>query len=195
MAARKNTNAIEIKLNGSTLNGSALNGIHAEAVLGTARTAEQQAELDTLRAKKAASQYTIPVPAAAPIDEPESEGEFIKRMIDSLPSGKRAIAAFVIPMIVSGFAGYGIGTLAAWAINSIAFLSSSLIMQWVVIVMALCLAAYTGFKIGQHLGGYILSGQIDKDLGAVKDTVFGWFKSKDPVIATAPVAAPVAVAA
>jgi hypothetical protein len=184
-----------------------INGVHANNALKAAPIVApttiselQQATLDVLRYEKAKAivdaaapkvEVKADVPVAPVTPEPaaanvgavvdETQGQFIQRMLDSLPSGKRAIASLAVSVLLSAGAGYGIGTIAGYAIVGVAALSGALLWQWVIFILAIALGAYVGMKIGQHVGNYILSGQIDKDAAACWDTVTGWFSSKDKV--------------
>jgi len=154
------------------------------------RTPEQQAEIDKLRAEKA---------KAAPTAEPQAEenlqvvhlnarllkgitalADILYPEDDGQPqfTWKRRLAAFFGSILLAGGAGYLIGQLAGYAMLGCYALTGSAFLMYTILFIALILAAYAGFKIGQHVGNYILSGQIDRDCVAMKDKVFGWFKSK-----------------
>lgn len=92
-----------------------------------------------------------------------------------LPSAKRVAVATFAVIALSGAAGYGIGTIAAYAMVGVMTLTGSTLLTYLILVVAMLLAAYVGFKIGEHVGNYILSGQIDRDIVAVKNKVTGWF--------------------
>lgn len=128
-------------------------------------TKAQQKVLDEMRAAK----NTKPVE--------ETAEDFLARMLDGMPSGKRTFAAFFVTVSMSFGTGYGIGTLAGYAITAIATLGGSVLWSYLLMILALMLSMYAGMKIGQHVGGYILSGQIDHDLIAAKNKVCGWFGS------------------
>lgn len=98
---------------------------------------------------------------------------------EDAPSWKRKLAALFATVVIAGGAGYGIGYLASMAIVGIAAMGGSVLWSFLIMISALILAGYIGAKIGQHVGGYILSGQIDRDVVAAKNKVFGWFK-RDP---------------
>lgn len=107
---------------------------------------------------------------------------------ENAPSWKRKLAAFFAVGVVAYGIGYGIGTLAGYAIAGIAALGGSVLWSYLIMITALIVSLYAGVKVGQYLGNYILSGQIDADIGAIKNKVTGWFKrdKKDaPQIAVA----------
>jgi len=133
------------------------------------RTPAQQAALDEMRAKREASEKL----AAEMVNDPSVLGESINAMLASMPSGKRALAAFFVPFTVSFGVGYGIGQLCQYAIGVIATYSTAAAWPIVVMILGAMLAIYAGFKIGQHLGGYIITGQIDRDVARAWNWVFG----------------------
>ena len=104
---------------------------------------------------------------------------------EGMPTWKRTLAAYFAAMVIAGGAGYGIGCLAGYAMIGCFALTGSLFLMYLIMVLAILLSAYAGMKIGQYVGNYVLSGQIDRDVVRAKNWVTGFFKSKP----TAPVAA------
>lgn len=140
------------------------------------RTPAQQAALDEMRAKREASEKLY-AGLGTKTDEHgnaiEDLGESIESILASMPSGKRALAAFFVPFTVSFGVGYGIGQLCQYAIGVIATYSTAAAWPIVVMILGAMLAIYAGFKIGQHLGGYIITGQIDRDVARAWNWAFG----------------------
>jgi hypothetical protein len=181
----------------------------SNTVKANARSAEQQAALDAMRANKDKAEVVQPVIAASAPEEKISESERIAAAVsesimklfgfgtDAGPSWKRRMVAFFATVMLAGGAGYAIGTLAGYCIVGIASLGGSMLWAYLIMVIALLLAAYAGMKIGQVVGNYVLSGQIDADIASVKNKVTGWFgtaknklaPTKLTVATVAPVAA------
>lgn len=178
-------------------------------VAASTQTPEQVAALNELRAAKAktkadhAAQVAAAEAAMPPFVASSTHAgiaadalstrirEAINSMLgygedSAMPSWKRKLSAFFGAILLSGAAGYAIGTLAGYAIVGVASLGGSILWAYLIMVIALILAAYAGFKIGEVVGNYVLSGQIDKDLKAAKAKVTGWFtfgKSEPKLIA------------
>ncbi len=116
--------------------------------------------------------------------------EAVKQMLASTGAEaigwKRQFVAFFSTIILSAGAGYVIGTLAGYAIAGIAVLGGSLLWAYLTMVIAAVLAFYSGLKIGQYVGNYVLSGQVDKDLASAKSKVGGWFSSAKSMLTPAP---------
>jgi hypothetical protein len=170
-------------------------------------TNEQIAELTKLRAEKeiaealAKTEQETPelkVADSAPQEEEFSFGDKMKMQmlmgimkLAEFSSGlegvstKRKLAAFFGSILVSGAAGYAIGSLAGYAIAGVMALGGSVLWAYLILIIALILGAYAGMKIGQHVGNYILSGKIDKDIVAAKNKFLGFFKSKPLIVAGA----------
>lgn len=92
------------------------------------------------------------------------------------PSWKRKLAAFVASIALCVPAGAAIGNLAGYAIAGLLAAGGSVIWAYLIMFLSCALAFYAGMKIGQYVGNYVLSGQIDRDFGAAKDKVVGFFK-------------------
>lgn len=152
------------------------------------KTAAQQAELDRLRDEKA-KQATVVV--ENPTREPSLE-EQLRQFVDGFSissallghevSWKRAAVAFFAVSVLAYGAGSLIGTIASYAIAGIVAFGGSMALGWLVWGMAALLSIYAGFKIGQHVGNYVLSGQIDRDLVKLKNKVTGLFKREEKEI-------------
>lgn len=99
------------------------------------------------------------------------------------PSWKRYLGAFFASAVLAYGAGHIIGTLAGYAMVGIASLGGSLLWAWLIMIIATILSIYVGMKIGQHVGNYILSGQIDRDVVGAVNKVKSWFGRKEVVIA------------
>lgn len=164
------------------------------------RTAAQQAELDRLRAEKSAATEQVIADAVAPKSKLELTQENIEAQAhklvsqlrsafgfdteEGMPSFKRKMAAFFATIILAGGAGYGIGTIAGYAMAGIYLMSGSMLLAYLVMIMAVLLSAYVGMKIGQVVGNYVLSGQIDHDIKRAKNMVTRLFK-REPKLAAA----------
>ena len=157
--------------------------------------AAQQAELKRLRAEKrkatAAAKAEAAKPAPEQVAQPfDPKAEAHKRMsamasaVDAIladfeaPSWKRVLAATVISLVVAAGAGWMIGTLTGMLIVSAVALTGMAWIGWVIWALGMVVAFYAGAKIGQHVGGYIMRGDIDRHIGAVKDRFVGLFTSK-----------------
>lgn len=136
------------------------------------RTPEQQAALDEMRAKRVASE------ALYGEDELKGVGESINAMFSALPSGKRWMATMLATFGVSAGVGYGVNQLVNYGIAVIATYSTAAAWPILIAVLGAIIAVYASFKIGQHLGGYILSGQIDRDVASAWNWMFGSSKKE-----------------
>lgn len=94
-----------------------------------------------------------------------------------LPSEKRIIAATALTFSLSFTAGYMIGIVTDVIATAALMLTGSVFIWFVIWMLALIGSIYAGMKIGQHVGYYVLSGQIDKDIASVKNKVTGLFGS------------------
>lgn len=175
----------------------AQNEIAAESVKAeqAAALAKMRREKEIAEALAKTEQPKIEIPefvadsVAPSLLSAENMADAVKQMLDRLglsgegPSMKRKLAALFATIILSAGAGYAIGSIASYIIIGIATLGGSILWAYLTLVIALLLAFYAGAKIGQHVGNYILSGQIDRDVIKVKNKVTGWFKSKPLVVA------------
>jgi len=154
--------------------------------------AAQQAELKRLRAEK--RKATAAAKAEAQVAQPfDPKAEARKRMdamasaVDAIladfqaPSWKRVIAATVISLVLAAGAGWMIGTLTGMLIVSAIALTGMAWIGWVIWALGMLITFYAGAKIGRQVGGYIMRGDIDRHIVAVKDRFVGLFTSK-PVI-------------
>ena len=156
-----------------------------------ARTPEQQAELTRLRKAKAARLAdTVNVTAesvAPPTDAEQAEmtkAAAFAALMDFMgfgddyqgPSWKRKLAAVLGSAVLAFGAGYIVGELLTYMIVGVYVMTGSALLAYLLMMLGLLLAMYAGMKIGQAVGNYVLSGQIDRDIVRVKDTVRGWFK-------------------
>jgi hypothetical protein len=172
------------------------------AVFNGTRTAAQQKELDKMRAEKAAraknkAQVIEPVQAASAPPEEVSEVDRIAAAVQATimkmmgfgetdpnaPSWKRRLASFFACVICTSVAGSAISTLAGYAMVGIAMLSASVLWAYLIMILSAVAVFYAGLKVFQHVGGYISTGQIDKDIVSVKDKIVGWFKPKQIQVA------------
>lgn len=112
--------------------------------------------------------------------------KLIREACDSLgvpvPSWKRVVITYVAAMC----AGYGLGTLFILvdALLLSSLMATSVFLYWAVWAVGLLLTLYAGFKLGNAIGNYIMSGQIDRDIAVAKNKVSGWFK-RTPALAAA----------
>lgn len=150
------------------------------------KTVAQQAELDRLRKTKQAA-----VVVENPVPEPSFEDQIRQFLNGFSISGallghevtwKRAAVAFFAVSALAFGAGSLIGHIASYAIAGIVTFGGSMALAWLVWGLAIALAIYVGLKIGQHVGNYILSGQIDRDIVKVKNKVTGFFKREEKLI-------------
>lgn len=158
----------------------------------------QQAALKSLRAEKAAATRAANIKAKAEAAQPkvqeatpfDPKAEARKRLdamasaVDAIladfeaPSWKRVLAATVISLVLAAGAGWMIGTLTGMLIVSAVALTGMAWIAWVIWALGMVIAFYAGAKIGQHVGGYIMRGDIDRHIGSMKDRVVGLFTSK-----------------
>lgn len=173
------------------------------------RTPEQQAAIDQLRAEKVEAkieqlQATLDKPeqplaaSVAPATATEQAmhiaaavQEAVMKLFgfgedDGGPSWKRKLAAFFASALLASGAGYVIGTLAGYAMVGIAALGGSVLWAYLILIVALILSFYAGLKIGQHVGNYVLSGQVDRDIVAAKNKITGWFSSAKEMVTSKP---------
>jgi hypothetical protein len=108
---------------------------------------------------------------AEAIEQAEAQGIVI-------PTWKRVVAANVASIAVNyAWLSPFISLVASIAAPASLFLA---VMIWIV---SMVLAIYAGMKVSQHVGSYILSGQIDRDVVKVKNKVLGLFQRKEIVAA------------
>lgn len=99
-----------------------------------------------------------------------------------VPSWQRCLAAFLLSIALAAGAGYGIGYIASMLMVGCFTLTGSVFLMYAIALLAFLLSAYAGLKIGQKVGNYVLSGQIDKDFASAKAKVTGFFKRKEKAI-------------
>lgn len=162
------TKTTSAKTNGAKIvvdqvNAATLKADAAEAVAKT-RTPEQQAALDEMRAARIASEALY-----AETDL----GESINSIFESMPSGKRMLAACLATFTTAGVVGYGIRQLVDYGIAVIATYSTAAAWPIIIMVLGAIISIYISLKIGKHLGNYILSGQIDRDVASAWNWMFG----------------------
>lgn len=136
----------------------------------------------TVNQPKRAYKPRTPKPAAAPQADKAWFQPTLDDIFDQMPSGKRVFAASAVSFILAFGAGYTIGVIAEIVAMGILVLTGSMLLYFVTWAIAILLSFYAGMKIGQHVGMYVLSGQIDRDIVSAKDYVKGLFSSK-PVLA------------
>jgi len=157
--------------------------------------AAQQAELKRLRAEKRAQAKAAaqPAPEQAGVQQPQpfdAKAEARKRMeqmasaVDAIladfeaPSWKRVLAATVVSLVLAAGAGWMIGTVTGMLIVSAVALTGAAWIGWVIYALGMIIAFYVGAKVAQHVGGYIVRGDIDRHIVAVKDRFVGLFTSR-----------------
>jgi hypothetical protein len=95
-----------------------------------------------------------------------------------VPGWKRTL----VSLIVAFFAGCGIGMVANVLIDMVLIATSFSVFGYILSCLIFIAALYAGFKTGQSIGMYIVTGDIDRDIGRVVGKVKGWFQST-PVVA------------
>jgi Flp pilus assembly protein TadB len=145
--------------------------VEAEAVAAREAEAKKQAARDkraankVLREQAAAAQTVVGNDPASFEDRFHSLlGDMAASLTLDLPSWKRTVCAFLATAALSVGAGYLIGQIAAYAIVGVMMLGAPMAIAWLIYALALVLSLYAGIKIGQYVGNYVLSGQIDRDV-------------------------------
>ncbi len=92
------------------------------------------------------------------------------------PTWKRVLAANVLAIGCSAGAGYVIASIASYTAAGILVLTGSTFLVFMTFMLAILVSVYTGLKISQHVGNYVLSGQIDRDIVVAKNKVIGLFE-------------------
>ena len=92
----------------------------------------------------------------------------------AIPSWKRAVFAFVVGATAAAGFGWLVGTVAGYAMIGVLAMSHSMSLVYLIYALAMLLAVYGGMKVSQKVGGYIVSGNIDRDIAKG----WGWVKSK-----------------
>lgn len=164
------------------------------AQMPTARTAEQQAALDTMRANKEAEALAAVTPPVVELTtEEKMEAQLEKALSylkstfastgEDMPSWKRQLAAFFGSIVLAGGTGYLVGQVAGWMMLGCFALTGSIFMTYLVMLGAILLSAYAGLKIAERVGNYVLSGQVDRDFIKAKTFVTGFFEPKQDIVA------------
>lgn len=159
-----------------------------------ARTKEQQAAINADRAKArraAAGNFEdVEAKVKAPVQpglkkeiNPEHLADEVRARLSDVAhefgladgTWKRKAFAFFASVAVATGAGYTITKLSAYAVTGILALSGSMLWVWLITILSLLITLYISMKIGQHVGSYVLSGRIDRDLAKAKDKMFSLF--------------------
>jgi len=120
-----------------------------------------------------------------PASAQEAIDDFLKRFGLQAPSWKRIACAVVLVAALAYGAGTLIGTLATYMVVGAFMFTGSMFVVWSIYILAILLALYAGLKIGQHVGNYVLSGQIDRDLSSAWNWTKSLFGSKQPELVQA----------
>lgn len=92
----------------------------------------------------------------------------------SMPTWKRTVTAAVLSIAAASGCGYMIGqVLSALTIGVLAMTGSSF-LAYVIVVLGCLVSFYVGMKVGNKVATYVMTQQIDRDIAAVKNKVFGW---------------------
>lgn len=165
-----------------------------------AKTSTQQAELNTLRSKKTnqaaldaihaknkvAEPVDLELAASAPIEhDPELAAQsMVQQAIEmarglgiTIPTWKRSLLAFVASFVVGYGVGYLLGTLLSILMVATFTVTGSLFLMYCIAVLGFLGILYAGCKVGQTVGMYIVTGDIDRDVRRAKNWISGWFGS------------------
>jgi hypothetical protein len=147
--------------------------------------AEQQAAAERARAEQALADLEAHR-AANPDYRSDAQGR-IMSAVDMLmegyefPSWKRIVCGVIAGIIVAAGAGLLIGLIGSYAIAGVLALTGSAVLAWCVYILTLIISFFVGGKVGSKVGGYVISGDIDRHASAAKNKVLGWFKAKPEV--------------
>lgn len=93
-----------------------------------------------------------------------------------VPTGKRIFAASCATFVLGFGTGTVINAIAEVVATTLFMLTGSSFLVFVVWLLAVLGAIYAGLKIGQHVGMYVLTGQIDNDIVRAKDYIVASFQ-------------------
>lgn len=94
-----------------------------------------------------------------------------------LPSTTRWVVSLVCSAIAGGVLGYAGGTLLSYCMAGALIYTGSALLAFLIYIVGLVLLAFAGWHTGRIVGGFILSGDIDRCYQKCSDTVLSGFGS------------------
>ena len=155
--------------------------------MATTQTKAQQDFINQARKSKA---QTVKDNLAASTVAHEIEDDDIKMMEQikamiagmGLPSWKRTICAMLTGIAVGAGVGYITSTVVGILMSG-AIATTSYFIGIALAVLAWIVGGYLAVKFAARAFGYVATSSIDEDISVVKNKVFGWFKSKEIIVA------------
>lgn len=94
-----------------------------------------------------------------------------------MPSTTRWVVALTVSAVAGGVIGYAGGTLLGYCVAGVLLFSGSALLAFLVYFLGILIIMITAFKTGGFIGGFIMSGDVDRCYQNVSNRVSGWFGS------------------
>ena len=125
------------------------------------------------------------IPTSATVNDTRAEPESLFASMESLlkthgiimPSTTRWVVSMVASAVAGGLLGYAGGTLLSYCVAGVLLFSGSALLALLVYIVGILLILLASYQAGKIIGGFILSGDIDRCYENVSNRVSGWFGS------------------
>ena len=147
------------------------------AAAAAAATHSTAPDVQDVLSKGAASDAAQP----AVEDTQFSYMEYVRNMASTMgvvvPTGKQLLASVVVQLLVGFAGGYAAATLAGYVFVGALVFTSSMFLAYLSMLIVLVVGSYYAVIAAARVGAYVANGDIERDVVALKNRIYSFFKS------------------